>query len=687
VKPFSILLLTISLLMILPFGLPSMATGSTPTQQLLQSSSLPYTWTLSRGPVTSYTLPVGPQYVAYTFYPNGTVRYNGFSVRTLSARWGSVLSNMTLPFTNLRYNSTVVEYVLNMTVAVNSLSLVVSYRQIPGTVNLLVSFSGTLSAAGILSQQFAGSGRKQLSGQALMWGAAGYDWSDSKAQSPSFNNVTSTVTWNTPASFKIDPFTLGTSAQSTANLYPSQRKIFVTSTGVIYVAWYDGSVENYASSADTGVTWSAPTVLTQCDGTQFSMWFDGTYVYQICGGTTANALCGATSNQVCWRTGTLTGSGTSITWNSWAVAAIGGNASGASAGSGGDSIASDTNGNIWITGQAFGNTGVINECACTGSSSVWTNATGFPQNLCTSPAGGPCFNPWTTLLPLTGGKMAIVFSGFGGNWNINATVWNGSSFTTDVWNADPEGQPASLTSIAASSVAVADDVWTAYLDSSGNIVSDVYHYASNSWDTAQTIVTSSLSTDAPYPTLSYDAATKTFYAFWLLRSTQTIYLATHGLTGASWSPAQSWITNINIPNSAANLQHEVITSYNLAPTANILQGRDLAPVVYEETHTSGGTTCTGNACDVRYQGLLVNVAPPGSQQPSSGTTAASLFQTTTVNLPLIGSVTLPAQLVSQNALLILLVFPAVLLISSMDRPGRPGLLSRKRKRDRRVSLV
>lgn len=653
-RPITLLLFALALLSVLPLGVPrGTLAAASPAVQPLQKSTLPYTWTVSRGTGGSYTIPLAQQFLSYSFYPNGTLTYNGFKVRSFQAKWGSLAANMPLPFTSLQYNSTFVEYVLNMTVLGNSMSLVTSYRQISGTDNLLVTLSGTLSAAGFVSESFTGSGRKIWQNQTLTWGAAGYDWSDSKAQSPVFDNATNTVTWATPGNFKVDPVTLGTSGLGVDLVNDPTRGVFTTSTGIIFVFWCNSASQKwlyYSSSPDGGTTWTAlNTTYTLGSCQNYSTWYDGTYLYLV--DPASQTGCINSTSQVCLITGTV--SGGTISFGSWQLVGIG-----AALGSGPTSVTTDSNGNIWIAIAACCNTMSVAKCTCTGQA-AWVAASGFPATFGVQTPHSLA----VTLDPLTGGKMALLYGTASTGLNMSASS-GGASFNSFVVSAD------SLTSAATlgdgfSSVAVQDDVYVVeQVDNpTRSIRADVYRYQSNSWDQSVLLDDrSGISTGRLDPVISYDQTSKTFYAFWS-HGQGVLWYATLPLTG-QWASPQQFISG---ENNFVQLNANLATSYYAASTAPFLVGRDTVPVVWEVF--GSGSSCT---CNIRYQGLYVNVVPQTPlQQQSTSPFPPFQFNTTTFTIPVIGlNVTLPVQLANQNSLLLLLAVPGVVLVSANWRELR-----------------
>jgi len=229
--------------------------------QPLVSSASPVSWTISnQAPPVRHNIPTGLDLkasVIYTFKPDGTVIFtdsvgSNMTLWPLAARWGSLLANLTLPFTSFSYNTTTVQYVLSLNVLGNTLSLTTTYSQIAGSLGLRIAYSGSLSAlTGSLGLHLSGKGNRTVGSSSVFFGAEGYDWSDTSGST--FNNSTGILSWNIPGSFKLDPLSIDASASNSCTGLGSCSATISTSTpnDLVIVYYHSGCGSATYTVADT----------------------------------------------------------------------------------------------------------------------------------------------------------------------------------------------------------------------------------------------------------------------------------------------------------------------------------------------------------------------------------------------------------------------------------------------------
>jgi len=253
------------------------------------------------------------------------------------------------------------------------------------------------------------------------------------------------------------------------------RKCFYAN-GLFWVFYTDGTNIVYRTSED-GATWSSPTTVRVCDtGTNFSVWFDGTYVHYA-----ATAVYDW-NEPIVYRRGTPNTDGT-ITWSASEQTVI----------QDPDKafqnifIAVDSDGYPWIgmrTVQAAplpsGNWAEVIKSST--NDGTWTTQSGFP------------YRPDTTsgkrdimiLVPLTSQKMYIIYvwSGATASNPINGRLWDGSSWGSQETATTRQSHDASI-----SAVACQDIVHVVYDELTTNVV---YHLkrVAGTWSETQIMATS-----------------------------------------------------------------------------------------------------------------------------------------------------------------------------------------------------
>ena len=317
--------------------------------------------------------------------------------------------------------------------------------------------------------------------------------------------------------------TVGTSTTSDATWLPFQRKTFYAN-GRFWVFYNDGTNMVYCTSTD-GSTWSsAITVRAATHGSQFSVWFDGTYLHYAY----------AYASKIYYRRGTPNSDG-SITWSAveqtvattynYAVAPM---------------VSVDSNGYVWIGYKEYDTSynyypWVIKSGNNDGT---WgTTPFGFPYKLSTTTVNG-----WmVSVVPLTSGKMLAVYAY--DSATVKAKKWDGSA-----WGSEVATTSAIYHGHYHSAVAQGDDVHLVFLKDTGyDILYVKYTYSSNSFGTETTLQAGATTTSAPV--LSIDTATNDLYVFAATKTTGTpsgwtanhIYYVKYTASTGTWGSWTDWI--------------------------------------------------------------------------------------------------------------------------------------------------
>ena len=313
------------------------------------------------------------------------------------------------------------------------------------------------------------------------------------------------------------PGIVGVTTQSRAvgGWYSHQRNSFYAN-GRFWAFWGDGNGMVYATSTN-GVNWTAPTTVKtgglSVDGSYFSIWFDGTWLYYAYSPMQSGCA-------IYFRRGIPNSDGT-ITWSADEQIAVPQTA-------GVEPLVPfvgvDSGGYPYI--GYYTETDIINRVTKSSTNDgTWTTASGFPYQLSTTSGRA------VSVLPLTGGKMIAIYA----IDTIRVRVWNGSAWGTE----------ASTTSTCLewlySAVAQGDDVHLVFLKSTGyDIIYTKYSYASNSFSPETTLVSG-----APYrsaPVLSINPATNDLYVFWAGYPTANhIYYRKYTAATGLWENPVDWI--------------------------------------------------------------------------------------------------------------------------------------------------
>jgi hypothetical protein len=321
----------------------------------------------------------------------------------------------------------------------------------------------------------------------------------------------------------VDPSVVGTSTSSAATSFPFQRKSFYAN-GRFWVFYSDGTNMVYRTSTD-GSTWSAATtVRAAASGTDFSIWFDGTYLHY--------AYAAATS--IYYRRGTPNSDGT-ITWSADEQ-----RVSTTYNGVYYPMISVDSNGYVWVGYNESPNpyTTYPYVIKSGNNDGTWgTTPSGFPYQLSTTSS-----SYWrVSVIPLTSGKMLVIYAYDGAT--VKARRWDGSAWGTEVTTTS-----AIYAGKYHSAVAQGDDVHLVFLKSTGyDILYTKYSYSSNSFGTETTLVAGATSTSAPV--MSIDPSTNDLYVFAATTTTGTpsgwtanhIYYIKYTASTGTWGSWTDWI--------------------------------------------------------------------------------------------------------------------------------------------------
>ena len=346
----------------------------------------------------------------------------------------------------------------------------------------------------------------------------GFDWSDVKGITWSFDNEKNILTFNVTENFSIDPSVVGTSSTEYATSHPFQRKSFYAN-GRFWVFYSDGTDMVYRTSTD-GTSWTdATTVASASAGSYFSIWFDGTYIHY------ARTLSG-----LYYRRGTPNSDG-SITWS-----APGQNVPTTLGSPTQPFVSVDSDGYAWISYRDQEGLNVYPYVTKSGNNDgTWGDTpSGFPYQLSTTAS-----IEWSaSVIPLTAGKMLVLYANAGDT--VKARAWNGSNWLSEVSTS------SSIDSGRDHSEAVqGDDVHLTFLTSANDIVYTKYIYSSNSFTSETTLVSGA--TDTSAPVISRDPSTNYLYVFATTKTTDSPsgwtedHIYYNKYDGASWSGWTDWI--------------------------------------------------------------------------------------------------------------------------------------------------
>jgi hypothetical protein len=285
---------------------------------------------------------------------------------------------------------------------------------------------------------------------------------------------------------EIDPSVVGTSTSETANRDPQQRKDFYIG-GYFWKFYYTYDYIKYSTSVG-GITWSNPTNVLQMDigSTGYR-----DYRFATNYGNGRFHFTYGNSTAIYYMYGTQ--SGRSITWSSLTTVN-----STYPPESYPVNVAVDSNGIPFVSWTAYAPTNIVPLVAkatdINGTS--WGNAV-LLENV--------SYNWWTTaLLPLTVGKMAVLWTG--DPYNVRCNIWNGSAWGTqeNVTGSDPYAD------YLWSAVAEGDNIRFVVRQEAGNILYFNRTWGTG-WGTATTVQASVGYYSAPVLTIT---STDNLYCYW-----------------------------------------------------------------------------------------------------------------------------------------------------------------------------
>jgi Neuraminidase (sialidase) len=262
--------------------------------------------------------------------------------------------------------------------------------------------------------------------------------------------------------------TIGASGGDTATNATSQRKI-LTSVGLTWVFYSDGSDIVYQTSTDGGNTWSSPpkTIGTGDRGYFFTVAQQGDNLYFVYA-TSENSAVVSTA-LFTFRSGTMKSDG-SISWT-------GPGQSVPTTGSGATlpTVAVDSSGNPWVAVETAGPNSRHVEVYTT---TITTNAGGNWSKVLD--IGGLADFPKPILLPLTTGKMAleILEQVANGTSNGREIVVYTSGDGGKTWSSPVTSSATNLLTLSA--VSVGDTVYSVTSSTNGGVQFWTFGYGSSS---------------------------------------------------------------------------------------------------------------------------------------------------------------------------------------------------------------
>jgi hypothetical protein len=325
----------------------------------------------------------------------------------------------------------------------------------------------------------------------------------------------------------VDPSVVGTSTIDYAIRNPFQRKSFYAN-GLFWVFYHDGTNMVYKTSTD-GSTWSAAVTVRSCSlGSQFSIWFDGTYLHYV-----------VASGGLKYRRG-LPNSDGSITWSAdeQSVSTVYNHPNY-------PTIATDSNGYVWIGYQDSYSSIYPYVIKSGNNDGTWgTTPSGFPYLLSTTDSDW-----YVSVIPLTAGKMAVVFSSSPDVVYVKA--WTGSSWLSTV-------SISTQTYHYHSAAAVGDVVHIVFtkFPSPYDICYVKYSYSSNSFSAITTIQASGTNP----PVIGVDASGD-LYVFWAGYPTANhIYYRKYTASTNTWESVVDWVAETSLTNNLLTCFYQVYGS-------------------------------------------------------------------------------------------------------------------------------
>ncbi len=350
----------------------------------------------------------------------------------------------------------------------------------------------------------------------------GFDWSDSKALDPVYNATENSIGYRVGSSFVIDPVTVATSAVSNPTRSDYQGHTCYAN-GRFWVFFSDGSHEGYVSSTDGG-TWNSETtfVTSGVQAGYFAFYCSGTSLYYVNAAST-------TGSGMYYRYGTLTSTG-GITWS-----ISEGEIASTNTLLRGMSTTLDSSGGWWTAFGSQVDTFGIEVWYCANPSSCsWTHKTSIP----TTNNG---FVPYAEVVPLSGGKMAVVWTtgtgtlGSLGIETFSTTAWSSAAFASGSYRID---------SSSCVSIGTTIECGVASNNAAVGYIAATYGNNSPSWSSFATLTSCSSSTDCS-ASISTDGSSL-FVGF--TKSTTTAGYFKSPDTGASWGNEIDFSTSQINPN-------------------------------------------------------------------------------------------------------------------------------------------
>jgi len=329
-------------------------------------------------------------------------------------------------------------------------------------------------------------------------------------------------------------YIVGGVSSSTTIDYPFQRKIFYAN-GRFWVWDSDGTNLEYRTSVD-GSTWTADVDVRACSsGSQFSVWFDGTYMHYAV----------ASGSYIYYRRGTPNSDG-SITWSAAEQSIYA------------ESpyrpfVSVDSNGYPWIVYYVYSISPYpLYALKSSKNDGTWTTAS---QTLLTSAFSGNTM--CGAIVPLTNGKMLALYTNDG--VAVSAKYWDGSAWGTAVSTTSSVQYAYEF-----SAVAQGDDVHLVFLKATTyDIIYTKYSYASNSFSAETILQAAATSTSAPV--ISINPKTNDLYVFAATTTTGTptgwtanhIYCKKYTASNGTWSSWVDWFT----PSTSLNAANKITSAY------------------------------------------------------------------------------------------------------------------------------
>lgn len=365
----------------------------------------------------------------YSLFRNGTFSVsddagNAFSLTVPTSQFSGaaatkLVANSSMALENIRTTISA-STVANVTLAFSV------YKQFCQPAGIRLDISGSVNWGPIRKGQVKMSFNKapiSVSGDRAWFSnksgvALGFDWSDSKAFSPAFGNRSLTLSYTVGSTFSIDPVTLGAAASS-ALAFGYQGRI-CNAAGLYWVFYYDGTNMGYMTSSNLGETWSSEITIPTAG-------YKPTGVSFYCSGNTVYYASGQFSTDLhfYYRYGTLQSNGAI----SWAISetSVGTYSSKVTF----LSIATDSSGKIWVADREYSSSQSLYYIELYKGSSCnptcsWLSGWSYGGTGAVSERG--------SLVPLTSGKMALVFS-LSNPSSLGIAFYSGTSWGTAVYTS------------------------------------------------------------------------------------------------------------------------------------------------------------------------------------------------------------------------------------------------------------